>query len=130
MVRKPERPRITFCSHHRQGISLSACLKNTDRFQKKLAIRIDFVRVCQNKRNRSRSGLFLLFFCVGGRARRGAVVNDSLNGCQSRGTALPAGKGVLPPKKRACATKSCVIVGCIFSILMIEYSHKAMKKIC
>ena len=34
-------------------------------------------------------------FTVARRARRGAVLNDSLNGCQSRGKALPAGKGVL-----------------------------------
>ena len=36
MARKPERPRTTFCAHHRQGISLSACLKT----------RIDFEKTC------------------------------------------------------------------------------------
>ena len=40
----------------------------------------------------------LLLFCawVGGLEGE-AVVNDILNGCQSRGTALPAGKEVLLP---------------------------------
>ncbi len=43
------------------------------------------------------SGLFLFLLLWAGGLEGEAVVNDSLNGCQSRGTALPAGKEVLLP---------------------------------
>jgi len=46
IARKPDRPRITFYSHHRQGISLPTDRKTRIDFEK-LALRIDFVRVCQ-----------------------------------------------------------------------------------
>ena len=36
MARKPDRPRITFCAHHRQGISMPADLET----------RIDFKKTC------------------------------------------------------------------------------------
>ena len=49
------------------------------------------------ERGMMRVSVSFLFLLLGVGGLEGeAVVNDSLNGCQSRGTALPAGKGVLP----------------------------------
>ena len=90
----PRKTAVKGRSHHRQGISLSACLKT----------RIDFVRVSQTK---GRLRAAFLFGSPKKRTRRGAVVNDSPGDCQSRGKALPAGKGVLLPLPKNPHSKEC-----------------------
>ena len=56
MARKPDRSRITFCSHHRQGISLPTDRKPWIDFEK-LAKWIYFVRVCQKGKRGHMSSL-------------------------------------------------------------------------
>ena len=63
MEQKPERPRITFCTHHRQGIRLSTDRKPQIDFEK-LALRIDFVRVCQRKIRVRMNADFSLYYSL------------------------------------------------------------------
>ena len=82
MVQKPDRSRITFCAHLRQGISVPS-RQNHGLFLYDSLIWIYFVVVSQNKRNRSRKRSVPFFFASTDSNPKGSPTARKYSRCTS-----------------------------------------------